>query len=103
MGSGAGAARHGGPAEGRIGEGDVDLHRRIAPAIKNLAAVDVGNQAHGVVPEVDRFLTRRSRSSLEVELAIHPTEGLLLHSAVLGRMPCRQYGGFWRSLRVSSS
>src|SRR5215813_12593374 len=43
-----GSRRHGGAALGPVFEHDVDLDRRIAAAVEDLAADDVGDGSHGV-------------------------------------------------------
>src|SRR5262249_7823169 len=46
--SGRGPRWHRGAAFGSVFEHDVDLDRRIAPAVEDLAADDVGDGGHGV-------------------------------------------------------
>ena len=41
VGAGRGAGRDGGPADRAVGEDDVDLDRRVAPRVEDLAGVDV--------------------------------------------------------------
>src|SRR5262249_30051133 len=45
---GRGPRRHGGAALGAVFEHDIDLDRRIAAAIEDLAADDIGDGSHGV-------------------------------------------------------
>ena len=41
------AGRHGGAAERTVFQRDIDLDRRIAPAVEDLAGDDVGDVGHG--------------------------------------------------------
>ena len=49
MRAGGGARRHRGAAHGTAFKIDVDLNRRVAPAVEDLAGVDVDDRAHGAL------------------------------------------------------
>ena len=48
VGAGAGAAGHGGAADGAVGQDHFDFQGRVAAAVQNLAGVNVFNRAHRV-------------------------------------------------------
>ena len=55
---GRGAGGDGGPAIAPVREPDLDLDRRVAAAIENLAAVDVGNGGHSLRPRCENRVER---------------------------------------------
>ena len=59
MRAGGGARGHGRPAEGPVLQDHVHLHRRVAPAVEDLAGENVDDLGHGEGPGLRRNLRRR--------------------------------------------